>query len=72
MRKFNPKNYYRGKVCEKHPEAGGLRTLSRRTCVDCNREQTRKSREKVEAKLGMSVFKAKKAEAEENGYAEAA
>ena len=72
MRKYNPKNYYIGGICKKHPEAGGLRTISRRTCVECNREHSAEHRKRVEAKLGMSVFKAKKAEAEENSYAEAA
>jgi len=75
MRKYNPKNYYVGGICEKHPEAGGLRTISRRTCVDCNRERVAKHRKLVEQRLGMSVYKAKKVEAtegEESSYAEAA
>ena len=43
-------NYYHGKVCEKHPEAGGMRTLSRRTCVMCNRESVLRSRKRKEKK----------------------
>ena len=39
-------NYYHGKVCEKHPEAEGMRTLSRRTCVMCNRESVLRSRKR--------------------------
>lgn len=29
------KNQYYGRVCEKHPELGGLRNKHRRTCVGC-------------------------------------
>lgn len=46
MKKHDMKNYYVGKICAKHPEAGGLRTLSRRTCIVCNTESVRRSRER--------------------------
>ena len=35
---------YVGKVCDKHPELGGLRLIRNYTCVGCMRDQKRKSR----------------------------
>lgn len=40
---------YTGKICDKHPEAGGLRYTSCRKCVQCIKE-SRRSRDKEKLK----------------------
>ena len=45
-RAIDESNYYYGKICLKHPEEKGKRTISRRTCIACNRETVLRCRKK--------------------------
>lgn len=46
----NPKKYV-GKTCTKHPDLGGLRHKTSRTCVGCHRDLNYASRKRARAKL---------------------
>ncbi len=51
--------YYYGKVCEKHPNLGGLRNKARRTCVKCVSEASMRSIKKKREQEKVNVTECK-------------